>query len=94
MNVQKCRNIESSPSKDIQEPKPVTIINSDESELSKTLIETLRRETSQTQANCVVALKNANGNFVEAKSKLMECNALIQSILPSSFLFPGFHNRM
>jgi hypothetical protein len=90
VKIEKSRSIASNPSRGFQEPQPVTVNNNDESELSKKLIDTLRRETSQSLSNCAIALKNADGNFAEAKTKLLECNALIQSILPSSFLFPGF----
>lgn len=93
MNVQTKRNSASYLQKTAEEPNPVNVLQSDDIQWSQQLIDMLRLQTSQSLANCKIALENAHGNFAEAKRKLLECNALVHSLLPTSFISAELFNR-
>lgn len=86
-------NQESYTQKDVQQPNPVKVLPSDGIQLSQQLIGILRLQTSQSLANCKIALENAHGNFAEAKKKLLECNSLVHSMLPTSCIISELFNR-
>lgn len=84
---------ESYTQQDVQQPNPVKVLPSDGIQWSQQLIDMLRLQTSQSLANCKIALENAHGNFAEAKRKLLECNALVHSLLPTSIISAELFNR-